>query len=85
MHQLILTLYRSLSLVTLISRTGNKHKTNNTIIIAFLVRFGLLTHCYDNFSKAEFAALTKKIAEAAFAGKLSCTWLSSLILNFKFT
>jgi len=38
-------------------------------------RFGILTHCYDNFSKAEFASLTKKIAEAAFAGDALCKWL----------
>jgi len=38
-------------------------------------RFGLLTHCYDSFSKAEFAAITKNIAGAAAAGDALCCWL----------
>jgi len=38
-------------------------------------RFGILSHCYDNFSKADFAALSKKIAEAAISGDALCIWL----------
>ena len=38
-------------------------------------RFGLLTHCYDSFSKANFAALTKAISESAVAGDKLCVWL----------
>jgi len=38
-------------------------------------RFGILPHCYDNFSKAEFASLTKKIAETAVEGDALCIWL----------
>ena len=38
-------------------------------------RFGLLTHCYDSFSKANFASLTRRIAEAAVAGDGLCAWL----------
>ena len=40
-----------------------------------VIRFGLLSHCYDNFSKAKFAALTRAIAEAALAGDGLCLWL----------
>jgi len=40
-------------------------------------RFGLLTHCYDSFSKAHFAALTRGIAEKAAAGDALCVWLFS--------
>jgi len=40
-------------------------------------RFGILTHCYDSFSKAEFASLSKKIAEAALNGDALCIWLFS--------
>ena len=36
----------------------------------FCYRFGILTHCYDKFSKAEFAGLSQKIAEAAIEGRL---------------
>jgi len=38
-------------------------------------RFGLLTHCYDSFSKANFAALTRRIADAAVRGDALCAWL----------
>jgi len=38
-------------------------------------RFGLLSHCYDSFSKANFAALTKRISEAASNGDKLCIWL----------
>jgi len=38
-------------------------------------RFGILPYCYDQFSKAQFAALTKKIAQAAVSGDALCTWL----------
>merc|ERR1711872_1216088 len=38
-------------------------------------RFGLLSHCYDNFSKADFAAITKNIAGAAAEGDALCGWL----------
>jgi len=38
-------------------------------------RFGILSHCYDKFSKAEFAGLSQKIAEAAIAGDNLCAWL----------
>jgi len=38
-------------------------------------RFGILTHCYDKFSKAEFAGLSQKIAEAAIEGDNLCAWL----------
>jgi len=38
-------------------------------------RFGILSHCYDKFNKAEFAALSKKIAEAAVGGDALCAWL----------
>ena len=40
-----------------------------------MFRFGLLSHCYDNFSKAQFAALTRSIAESAVAGDGLCQWL----------
>ena len=40
-------------------------------------RFGILSHCYDKFSKAEFAGLSLKIAEAAIAGSFL------LMCNFK--
>ena len=36
----------------------------------FCYRFGILTHCCDKFSKAEFAGLSQKIAEAAIEGRL---------------
>jgi len=38
-------------------------------------RFGILTHCYDSFSKANFAALTKQIAGAAAEGDELSKWL----------
>ena len=38
-------------------------------------RFGLLTHCYDSFSKAQFADLTRALAEAAVSGDGLCAWL----------
>lgn len=38
-------------------------------------RFGILTHCYDKFDKAGFAAMSKKIAEAAMKGDALCIWL----------
>ena len=45
---------------------------DHTIIVP---RFGLLTHCYDSFSKAQFAALTRSLAEAAVSGDGLCAWL----------
>lgn len=38
-------------------------------------RFGILTHCYDKFSKADFAGLSQKIAVAAIEGDALCAWL----------
>jgi len=38
-------------------------------------RFGILTHCYDKFNKAEFAALSQRIAVAAMDGDSLCSWL----------
>jgi len=45
------------------------------IIIIFSSRFGILTHCYDKFSKADFAGLSQKIAVAAIEGDALCAWL----------
>ena len=44
-------------------------------VINTVSRFGLLTHCYDSFSKANFASLTRRIAEAAVSGDVLCCWL----------
>ena len=44
-------------------------------VINTIPRFGLLTHCYDSFSKANFASLTRRIAEAAVSGDVLCCWL----------
>ena len=73
----IFTLCKSLSSIILISRTGRPYLqfiwiTPSSFII---LRFGLLTHCYDSFSKAQFAALTRRLAEAAVSGDGLCAWL----------
>ena len=41
-------------------------KVSSTMVF----RFGILTHCYDKFSKADFAALSQKIAAAALEGEI---------------
>jgi len=38
-------------------------------------RFGILSHCYDQFNKAQFAALSQKIAVGALDGDSLCAWL----------
>jgi len=38
-------------------------------------RFGILPHTYDEFSKAKYAGLTKKLAEGANRGDAMCRWL----------
>jgi len=38
-------------------------------------RFGLLTHCYDNFEKPRFAGVCKMLAEAAAANDPLCKWI----------
>ena len=53
--------------------SGGQQGRERELTVVF--RFGLLTHCYDNFSKAQFAALTRKIAEAAAGGDGLCRWL----------
>ena len=49
-------------------RYWHRHKLIFLINNNDLLRFGILTHCYDTFSKAEFAAITKNISEAALSG-----------------
>lgn len=40
-------------------------------------RFGLLTHCYDKFTKPHFAGLCKRLAEEASNGDLLAKWVFS--------
>ena len=54
-----------------------QHSVSSVQHLPSVSRFGLLTHCYDSFSKAHFAALTRGIAEKAAAGDALCVWLFS--------
>jgi len=59
------------------SAPANVNKLQELIFSYFNIsdRFGLLTYCYDKFSKAQFAGLTANLAEAAIQGDALCAWL----------